>query len=115
LEGEITALEQNLSRSTSQAQITRAGYIYVISNVGSFGEGILKIGMTRRLEPLDRVHELGDASVPFRFDVHALGFVQDAPSLERKLHNKFSDRRVNTKNNRKEFIKVTPTEAEEAF
>lgn len=85
----------------------RAGYVYVISNIGSFGEGVYKIGMTRRLEPMDRVRELGDASVPFNFDVHALIFTEDAPGLEAALHREFDDRRVNKINNRREFFRVT--------
>ena len=110
LEAEIQALEEKFTRATSQAQLTRAGYVYVISNIGSFGEGIVKIGMTRRLEPMDRVRELGDASVPYRFDVHALVFVDDAPTLERTLHQHFTDRRVNKDNLRKEFFEASPEE-----
>lgn len=86
---------------------TRAGYVYVISNIGSFGEDVYKIGMTRRLEPLDRVKELGDASVPFQFDVHAMIFSDDAPTLENALHKKFADKSVNKINMRKEFFKVS--------
>ncbi|MBO9651606.1 MAG: GIY-YIG nuclease family protein [Variovorax sp.] len=88
------------------AQQTRAGHCYVISNEGSFGSDVLKIGMTRRLEPLDRVRELGDASVPFEFDVHALIYSEDAPSLERILHREFNAQRVNMVNPRKEFFRV---------
>lgn len=90
----------------------RAGYVYVISNIGSFGEGVYKIGMTRRLEPMDRVRELGDASVPFCFDVHALIFSDDAPKLEAALHREFADRRVNMVNNRREFFRVSLEEIE---
>jgi hypothetical protein len=82
--------------------------VYVISNLGSFGERIVKIGMTRRLEPLDRVRELGDASVPFRYDVHALFFSADAVGIEANLHGRFADRRVNLVNNRREFFYATP-------
>ena len=89
-----------------QANI-KAGYVYVISNIGAFGENIYKIGMTRRLEPMDRVDELGDASVPFKFDVHALIFTEDAPSLEAALHNAFEDKKVNKINSRREFFKVS--------
>lgn len=85
---------------------TRAGHVYIISNIGSFGEQVFKIGMTRRMEPLDRVKELGDASVPFTFDVHALIFTEDAYELESHLHNHFSDKRVNKVNPRKEFFNV---------
>ena len=84
----------------------KAGYVYVISNIGAFGEGVYKIGMTRRLDPQDRVDELGDASVPFTFDVHAMIFSDDAPKLEAALHNAFADKRVNMVNNRKEFFRV---------
>lgn len=85
----------------------RAGYVYVISNVGAFGENVYKIGMTRRLDPMERVDELGDASVPFRFDVHALIFSDDAPSLENALHAAFESKKVNKVNHRREFFRVT--------
>ncbi len=111
VEEEKRNLEAKLERATSQAQITRAGYIYVISNIGSFGEGVCKIGMTRRLEPMERVVELGDASVPYRFDVHTLAFVDDAPRIEKAIHKVFSSRRVNKENHRKEFFFVSPEEA----
>ena len=88
----------------------RAGYVYVISNVGAFGPGIVKIGMTRRLEPHDRIRELGDASVPFRYDTHALFFSDDAIRLEGELHKAFADRRVNFVNERREFFFATPAE-----
>ncbi len=110
MQKEIDKLEAKFERATSQAQITKVGYIYVISNIGSFGEGVVKIGMTRRLEPMDRVNELGDASVPFKFDVHTLAFVDNAPRIEKTLHRKFNDKRVNVENHRKEFFKVTPQE-----
>lgn len=90
----------------------KAGYVYIISNIGSFGEGVYKIGMTRRLEPMDRVRELGDASVPFNFDVHALIFSDDAPKLEAELHRRFSDRKVNIVNQRREFFRVSLEEIE---
>lgn len=93
----------------------RAGYVYVISNKGAFGERMVKIGMTRRLEPMDRVNELGDASVPFRFDVHALFFADDAVAIESMLHNTFTNFRVNRVNNRREFFYVTPQEVLEAL
>ncbi len=85
----------------------RAGYVYIISNIGAFGENVYKIGMTRRLEPMDRINELGDASVPFNFDVHALIFTDDAPKLEAALHNAFEHRRLNKVNPRREFFRVT--------
>ena len=90
----------------------RAGYVYVISNIGAFGENVYKIGMTRRLEPQDRVDELGDASVPFKFDVHAMIFSDDAPKLENALHKAFEDKKVNMINGRKEFFKVSLDEIE---
>lgn len=85
----------------------RAGYVYIISNIGSFGENIFKIGMTRRLDPTERIAELGGASVPFKFDIHAIMFSDDAPALETALHHKFRDKMVNMVNNRKEFFHVT--------
>lgn len=93
-------------------QNARAGYVYVISNVGAFGEGVFKLGMTRRLEPMDRVDELGDASVPFRFDVHALVFSDNAPALEAKLHSHFAAGRLNKVNGRKEFFRADLMEIE---
>lgn len=112
---EVDTLEKKFERSVSQAQLTKAGYVYVISNIGSFGKGVVKIGMTRRLEPMDRVNELGDASVPFKFDVHTLAFVKNAPEIENALHKKFSHLRVNEENMRKEFFKVSPQEVEKVF
>lgn len=91
----------------------KAGFVYVISNIGSFGEGVYKIGMTRRLDPMERVRELGDASVPFGFDVHAMIFCDDAPKLEAALHREFEDRKVNIVNQRREFFKVSLSEIEE--
>jgi hypothetical protein len=82
----------------------------VISNIGSFGEGVFKIGMTRRLEPMDRVKELGDASVPFSFDVHAMLYSDDAPSLEKELHRRFNRESVNKVNPRKEFFRTSLAE-----
>jgi hypothetical protein len=91
----------------------RAGYVYIISNIGSFGENIYKIGMTRRLDPMERVDELGDASVPFKFDVHAMIFSDDAPTLETALHHAFDNKKVNMINGRREFFNVTLEEIEE--
>jgi hypothetical protein len=93
-------------RKLSMAQQTRAGNVYIVSNVGSFGEDVVKIGMTRRIVPEDRIRELSDASVPFEFDVHAMIRSDDAPTLERELHAEFEDRRVNKVNYRKEFFRV---------
>ncbi|MGC5078264.1 DUF4041 domain-containing protein [Agrococcus sp. DT81.2] len=93
----------------------RAGYVYVISNVGSFGPDVVKIGLTRRLDPMDRVNELGDASVPFRFDVHALFFADDAVGIESMLHQYFADRRLNRVNMRREYFHATPSEVREVL
>lgn len=113
---QIKALELKMqdmeekNRYISQAMLTKSGHVYIISNIGSFGESMLKIGMTRRLDPMDRVKELGDASVPFPFDVHAMIRTSDAPTLESALHRHFDKRRVNLENNRKEFFYVTLNE-----
>ncbi len=90
----------------SRAQLTKPGHVYVISSVGSFGLGIYKIGMTRRLDPIDRVKELGDASVPFPFDVHAMIYSNNAPQFENALHREFNERRVNLVNTRNEYFHV---------
>ncbi|HDL7645865.1 TPA: DUF4041 domain-containing protein [Yersinia enterocolitica] len=102
--------EAKNQRAISMAQQTRAGHVYIISNIGSFGENVFKIGMTRRLEPMDRVKELGDASVPFSFDVHAMIYSEDAPSLENELHKEFKESQVNKVNPRKEFFNVSLSE-----
>jgi hypothetical protein len=119
LNEQITTLEKRLAeaherkeRAIAMAQLTKVGHIYVISNIGSFGEHVYKIGMTRRLDPLDRIRELGDASVPFHFDVHAIIYSENAPQLEYELHKKFSNHRLNRINNRKEFFHVTLEEIE---
>ncbi len=107
LEDKLLEIEKSKQDISNREKNTRAGYVYVISNIGSFGENIYKIGMTRRLEPMDRVKELGDASVPFSFDVHALIFSDDAPALENALHKKFAKYSVNKINLRKEFFNVS--------
>ena len=107
LEQKLQNVLEDKKRAISQAQLTKTGHVYVISNIGSFGENIYKIGLTRRLEPEIRVRELGDASVPFHFDIHAMMFSDDAPSLEHKLHEIFEEKRVNLVNRRKEFFKIT--------
>ena len=106
LKAELQEAHQKFERAKSRAQETKQGHVYVISNIGSFGDNVLKIGMTRRMEPMDRVKELGDASVPFTFDVHALIESDDAPKLESMLHKIFDDRRVNKVNRRKEYFNV---------
>lgn len=113
LEAKLALIRIDKKNVFHREQNTRAGYVYIISNLGSFGEDVYKIGMTRRLDPNDRVKELGDASVPFRFDTHALIFSEDAPSLENALHKAFHHRRVNKINNRKEFFHVTLQEIED--
>lgn len=106
LQQKLTQAEEKNQRAISMAQQTRTGNVYIISNIGSFGEDVYKIGMTRRLEPLDRVRELGDASVPFEFDVHAMIYCDDAPALEKQLHRKFLKSQLNKINPRKEFFKL---------
>lgn len=107
LENELKDAIDRKAKAVARAQLTKSGHVYVLSNIGSFGEGVFKIGMTRRLDPLERVEELGDASVPFSFDVHAIIFAEDAPGLESKLHKAFAGRRVNGVNFRKEYFRVT--------
>ncbi len=114
LEGKLADAEARGERALSMAQQTRRGHVYVISNIGSFGENVFKIGMTRRLEPLDRVKELGDASVPFSFDVHAMLYSEDAPTLEKELHKRFEYESVNKVNYRKEFFRTTLAEIKQA-
>ncbi len=99
----------------NREQNTRAGYVYVISNIGSFGDNVFKIGVTRRLDPSERIDELGDASVPFRFDTHAMIFSDDAPALENAIHKAFAHRRLNLINLRREFFKVTLEEIEHSI
>lgn len=106
LKEKLKALNADKEHVLEREQNTRAGFVYIISNIGSFGENIYKIGMTRRLEPMDRISELSSASVPFPFDVHAMIFSEDAPALETLLHRHFADRQVNKVNARKEFFKV---------
>ncbi|MFH8640344.1 DUF4041 domain-containing protein [Streptomyces goshikiensis] len=106
----LAEIEGALDDVEARAANIRTGYVYVISNVGAFGDSMVKIGMTRRLEPLERIYELSGASVPFCFDVHALIFSKDAVGLETRLHQEFASRRVNRVNSRKEFFRVTPAE-----
>ena len=112
LEAKLGLLEQDRKNVLDREQNTRAGFVYVISNIGSFGENVYKIGMTRRLEPMDRIKELSSASVPFEFDVHAMIFSEDAPALETALHRQFDDRRINLVNSRKEFFRVSLSDVE---
>lgn len=107
LDKELAEAKEKSERAKSMAEQTKIGHVYIISNIGSFGEDVYKIGMTRRLEPLDRVRELGDASVPFLFDVHAMIYAEDAPALEKSLHKSFDFKRLNLVNSRKEFFQTT--------
>ncbi len=116
---ELEAGKKNLDSEEKmidyREQNAKAGYVYVISNIGAFGEGVYKIGMTRRLEPMERIDELGDASVPFWFDVHAMVFSDNAPALEGKLHEHFAAGRLNKVNGRKEFFRADISEIEEVI
>ena len=115
LEMRLAAIDQAIVDNDYRAANIRAGYVYVISNRGAFGEGVVKIGLTRRLEPADRVHELGGASVPFRFDIHTIYFSEDAVTLETELHRHFAHRAVNQANSRKEFFFATPGEVRDVL
>lgn len=115
LEEKLAQIEAAIKGVDEREANIRAGYVYVISNVGSFGPDVVKIGLTRRLDPMDRVRELGDASVPFRFDVHALVFSEDAVSLETALHHEFDASRLNRVNVRREYFRATPTEVRDAL
>ena len=113
VEEQLQKLQKSLENVDYRAANQKAGYVYIISNIGAFGENVYKIGMTRRLEPMDRVDELGDASVPFNFDVHAMIFSEDAPKLEAALHKAFEDKKLNMINTRREFFHVTLDEIEQ--
>jgi hypothetical protein len=111
----LADIDQAIEQNDFRAANIRAGYVYVISNCGALGPHVVKIGMTRRLEPMDRIRELGDASVPFPFDVHALFFSEDAVAAESELHRAFAERRVNLVNLRREFFFATPGEVREVL
>lgn len=113
IESHLSSLDKAMEDIDYRQANKRAGYVYIISNIGSFGDNVYKIGMTRRLDPMERVDELGDASVPFKFDVHALIFSDDAPALETALHHAFENKKVNMINGRREFFNVTLDEIEE--
>jgi hypothetical protein len=115
VESQLSQVQDAIQGVINRAANVRAGYVYVISNIGAFGERVVKIGLTRRLEPLDRVRELGDASVPFRFDVHVVIFSDDAVGLETKLHQQFASKRVNLVNAHREFFYANPSEVKEAL
>lgn len=113
LRARLEALELAITTITNREANIRAGYVYVISNIGAFGEGVVQIGLTRRYDPADRIRELSNASVPFRYDVHALFFDDDAAGIEEELHRRLANRRVNQVNQRREFFYATPTEVRE--
>jgi len=112
LEDRLKAAQELKERAISRAQITKSGHVYILSNIGSFGENIYKIGMTRRLDPVDRVDELSDASVPYDFDIHAMVYADNAPELENKLHKQFEPHRMNLVNLRREYFSVSLEEIE---
>lgn len=114
LERDLAEAHAKVERAQAMAERTRSGYVYIISNIGSFGDGVVKIGLTRRLDPMDRVRELGDASVPFVFDTHAIIYSDDAPALERALHGEFESTRINAQNFRKEFFHASLEDVEAA-
>lgn len=107
LNEQLEEAHQKKERALSMAQQTKSGYVYIISNIGVFGENIFKIGLTRRIDPYERINELSDAALPFRFDVHAMIPSDNAPELESNIHKYFNDRRINKVNFRKEFLKQT--------
>lgn len=113
LQTRLAEAEARGQRALSMAQQTRRGNVYIVSNIGSFGDDVYKIGLTRRLDPEDRIRELGDSSVPFEFDIHAMIFSEDAPQLERQLHKHFVLGQVNKVNHRKEFFRISIKELRE--
>lgn len=113
LSAKFDVITENIAQIDYRQANQKAGYVYIISNIGAFGEDIYKIGMTRRLEPQERVDELGDASVPFNFDIHAMIFSDNAPALEATLHRTFAERRLNYINNRREFYHVSLDEVKQ--
>ena len=104
----IAEVESSISGVEERVANIRTGYVYVISNIGSFGESVLKVGLTRRIDPEERIQELSDASVPFKFDIHAIIFSADAVSLEKQLHQELDKYRLNKVNTRKEFFSTSP-------
>ncbi len=115
LRAKLADVQEEMVKVDARQANLRAGWVYVISNLGAFGERMVKIGMTRRRDPMDRVRELGDASVPFRFDVHALIQSEDAVGLEGKLHAVSAEQRVNRVNRHREFFYATPADVREAL
>ncbi len=115
MEKHLSDIDKALNDIDYRQANMKAGYVYIISNIGAFGENVYKIGMTRRLDPQDRIDELGDASVPFNFDIHAMIFSDDAPALETALHKAFEKRKLNLVNQRREFFNVTLDEIKEVI
>ncbi len=114
-EAKLDEARKKKERAIARAQLTKSGFVYVVSNIGAFGDNVFKIGMTRRMEPMDRINELGDASVPFPYDLHVMFFSDNAPALESSLHQLFEDRRVNLVNRRREFYQNVGLEEVETF
>jgi hypothetical protein len=114
-EAKLDEARRKKERAIARAQLTKSGFVYVISNIGAFGDNVVKIGMTRRMEPMERIDELGGASVPFPFDLHVMLYSDNAPELETALHQVFADRRLNLVNPRKEFYQEVRLEEIEAF
>jgi hypothetical protein len=110
LREQLDEVDRAIESVDYRAANIRAGYVYLISNIGSFGEKMVKVGLTRRLDPMERIRELSDASVPFNFDIHALFFSKDAVGIEKAMHERLSDLRVNLVNQRREFFRATPLE-----
>jgi hypothetical protein len=110
IRAQLEEIHKNIEKVDYRAANIRAGYVYVISNIGSFGDKVVKVGLTRRLEPRDRIRELSDASVPFNFDIHLLHFSNDAVGLETKIRDRLANVRVNLVNKRREFFRITPLE-----
>lgn len=115
LQNKLSEIQEKKKKLNNRAENPTAGYVYIISNIGSFGKNVFKIGVTRRLNPLERINELGSASVPFKFDVHALIFSDNAYKLESELHNKFNNKRINQINHRKEYFNITIDDIKEAL
>lgn len=107
IEAQLGEIDKNIKDIDYRESNAKAGYVYIISNIGAFGENVYKIGMTRRLDPQERIDELSDASVPFNFDIHAMIFSDNAPALEASLHKAFENKKLNMVNQRREFFNVT--------